>query len=124
MDINKTVNKLVKKYECANPFTLCKMLGIILVIQPLVNTKGMYKYFERNKIICIDSNLSYSEKMFVCAHELGHAIMHTKINTFFLKNNTFLQVDHYEVEANEFAVQLLATYVKEFGGELYEEIQG
>lgn len=118
MNIDQTVKALVKRFGTANPFKICELLSVILVIKPLIDSKGVYKYFERNIIICIDSKLSYTEQLFVCAHELGHAIMHTKINTFFLKNYTFFSTDHYEIEANEFAKALIEIYVNEYGGDI------
>ena len=45
--------------------------------------------------------------MFICAHELGHAIFHPDANTPFLKRNTLFSTDRIEVEANLFAVHLL-----------------
>ena len=59
------------------------------------------------KQIHINQNLPEHLKKFTCAHELGHTIMHPKSNTPFLKNNTFISVDKYEIEANKFAVELL-----------------
>ena len=43
----------------------------------------------------------------VCAHELGHAVLHTHANTPFLRKNTFFSVDKLEIEANTFAALLL-----------------
>lgn len=44
---------------------------------------------------------------FVCAHELGHIILHPHVNTPFMKAHTLFSVDRLEKEANEFAVELL-----------------
>lgn len=44
---------------------------------------------------------------FVCAHELGHAVLHPGLNTPFMKANTLLSTDRIEREANTFAVELL-----------------
>ncbi|MGE7091255.1 ImmA/IrrE family metallo-endopeptidase [Lysinibacillus sp. NPDC048646] len=43
----------------------------------------------------------------MCAHELGHAILHPDENTAFLKKNTLFSTDKIEIEANTFAVELL-----------------
>jgi Zn-dependent peptidase ImmA (M78 family) len=45
--------------------------------------------------------------MFVCAHELGHAVCHPHLNTPFLKAHTLFSTDKIEHEANAFAVELL-----------------
>lgn len=44
---------------------------------------------------------------FVCSHELGHAVLHPRSNTPFLRNKTLFSIDKNEVEANTFAVELL-----------------
>ena len=66
-----------------------------------------YQYEKRNRFIFINSNLSIKEQLVVCAHELGHAIFHTRISTHFMRRNTFLSVDKIEREANRFAAELL-----------------
>ncbi|WP_052378070.1 ImmA/IrrE family metallo-endopeptidase [Robinsoniella sp. KNHs210] len=43
----------------------------------------------------------------VMAHELGHAIMHSKENCYFLEHHTLMLTNKNEVEANRFAVNLL-----------------
>lgn len=68
---------------------------------------GFYKYDKRNKYIFINQKLSKEMQRFVCAHELGHAILHPRSNTPFLRKNTLFSIDKIEVEANSFAVQLL-----------------
>ena len=43
----------------------------------------------------------------VMSHELGHAIMHRKLNCYFIRNKTLLLDSKIEIEANTFAVNLL-----------------
>jgi Zn-dependent peptidase ImmA (M78 family) len=68
---------------------------------------GFYKYDRRNKYIFYNNNLNEELQRFVCAHELGHAILHPRSNTPFLRKNTLFSVEKIEVEANTFAVELL-----------------
>ena len=44
---------------------------------------------------------------FTIAHELGHAVLHPKANTPFLRDNTLFSVSRLEREANCFAAELL-----------------
>ena len=67
----------------------------------------MYKYINKNKVVFINNRLSDEVKKFVLAHELGHAVLHTKNNCFYLKHNTFVKTNYFEVEANIFAAELL-----------------
>ena len=43
----------------------------------------------------------------VCAHELGHAMLHPRANTPFMRKNTLFSVDRMEKQANTFAAELL-----------------
>lgn len=107
MDILAKANSLVRKYGTRNPFEIIKSLNVIVVFYPLEGVNGFYQYFQRNNIIYIDERLSGNEKMFVCAHELGHMILHKKANAVFMDSRTQLNTSKYELEANRFAVDLL-----------------
>lgn len=108
MDIQKLISKIVKKYDTANPFDICKQMGVIVIEVSLGGkTRGFYQYLKRNHIIYLDSELGYQEKKFVIAHELGHALMHKKINAIFLDTRTFLKTSYYEKDADTFATLLL-----------------
>ena len=105
--IEKKVLSLVHKYNQRDPFLLAKKLGINVIENDLGEVFGYYTQIKRIKFILINSNLSESEKRFVVAHELGHAILHSKIDTpclMHLKNINEIKI---ECEANKFAVQLL-----------------
>ena len=107
MNIRDLVQSLIKKYGTNDPFKIIKQKNIILVYAPLSGVRGFYQYFQRNHIIYIDENLSESEKRFVCAHELGHMLLHKKANALFMDTHTFFNTEKYEVEANTFAAELL-----------------
>ena len=105
--IEKKVLSLVRQYNQRDPFILAKKLGIEIIENDLGEVFGYYTQINRIKFILINSKLSESEKKFVCSHELGHAILHSKIATpclMHLKNLNDIKV---ECEANKFAVQLL-----------------
>ena len=107
MDIRNLVQSLVRKYNTRNPFEILKQKNVIFVYAPLNGVRGFYQYFQRNHIIYIDENLSDSEKRFVCAHELGHMLLHKKANALFMDTHTLFNTEKYEVEANTFAAELL-----------------
>lgn len=130
MNIEKIVNKVVKKYCSRDPFEIIKGLDVVLVVTSLVGIRGFYQYFQRNHIIYIDESLSYTEKKFVCAHELGHMILHKNINAIFLDSKTQFVSNKYEIEADTFAMQLLISkeeidsYCKEYTIEEISKIIG
>ncbi len=66
-----------------------------------------YKYDRRNQYLVINSNLDSNSQRIVCSHELGHAILHPKFNTPFMRKHTLFSVDKIEIEANTFAAYLL-----------------
>lgn len=107
MDIKKLADFIAKKYQTRNPFEILKGMNTILVFAPLVDIRGFYQSFQRNNIIYIDENLQEHEQRLVCAHELGHMILHKNENTVFMDSRTHLKTSTYETEANKFAVELL-----------------
>lgn len=107
MNIKRLVDSLVRKYNTRNPFEIINNLNVIVVFYPLHGVKGFYQYFQRNNIIYIDESLSHHERLFVCAHELGHMLMHKKSNAIFMDSRTQLNTTKYELEANRFAMDLL-----------------
>lgn len=107
MDIKKLADFIAKKYQTRNPFEILKGMNTILVFAQLVDIRGFYQSFQRNNIIYIDENLQEHEQRLVCAHELGHMLLHKNENTVFMDSRTHLKTSTYETEANKFAVELL-----------------
>ena len=107
MDIKKRAEALVRKHQSRNPFEIIRGLNVILVFAPLVGVRGFYQYFQRNNIIYIDENLPKQDQTFVCAHELGHMLLHKKSNAIFMDTRTHFNTHKYELEADSFAMYLL-----------------
>lgn len=106
--IKQEAEYLYKKYNTRNPFTLARYLKVDIFYWNLPSeVKGFYQYEKRNRFIFINSELTAEEQLVVCAHELGHAVLHTKLNTPFMRTNTFFSVEKVEIEANTFAAHLL-----------------
>ncbi|MDP4146097.1 MAG: ImmA/IrrE family metallo-endopeptidase [Bacillota bacterium] len=88
-----------------DPFYLCSLVDIIVLKTDL--NPNIYPAYTTNvngyPIITINRRFSYKSQKILCAHELGHAILH-KDNYY----NGFGDNDIYkEYEANLFAVSLL-----------------
>lgn len=107
MDIKKKAGMLVRKHRSHNPIEIVRGMNVILIFMPLMRVRGFYQYFQRNNIIYIDENLPYHEQLFVCAHEMGHMLLHKKANAIFMDSRTFLNGSRYEQEADLFAMHLL-----------------
>lgn len=107
MDIKNAVQKLSKKYKTNDPFKLAQELDILVVYENLGSILGYFDAHFRMKTIHINENAPEELKGFICAHELGHAILHAKVNTPFLSAYTLYSVGKIERQANTFAVELL-----------------
>lgn len=101
------VDRLIKKHQTRDPFQIASDLGYIIISCPLYNVRGFYQYMKRNHIIYLDESLSYEDARFVCAHELGHSLLHRGANRIFMDSRTFMVGSKYEREADLFASCLL-----------------
>ena len=107
MRIKKSVQQIMRIYKTRDPFEIARLKHILIIFEDLGTINGYYKKAYRQKQIHINQNLPRHRQRFVCAHELGHAILHPNSNTPFLRGNTFFLVDKLEIEANSFALELL-----------------
>lgn len=101
------IEKIVKKYNSRNPFRIAKEMNIKVIYEPLGDINGYFTTVLRERQIHINSDISEQKQLFTAAHELGHALLHPKENTPFLRGSTFFSVSKLENEANSFAVHLL-----------------
>ena len=119
MDIRLKVLNLIVKYGTKNPFKLAKKLNVEILIEDLGEVRGLFKKVLKRKFIFINSKLSEFDKILVCAHELGHDILHSSSNYQFLIDNTrILRKSKLEDEANLFASYLLIS-----DDEVFEEYE-
>ena len=108
--IDAIVKKLIKKHNTRDPQKLATRMGIhILYRDDYVDLKGMYTVIERNRYIFLNNNLSEDELKTVCAHEIGHDVLHrTLAKSTPLKQLTLYDMtSRTESEANMFASSLL-----------------
>ncbi len=107
------VSKIKNKYAESDPFKLCKEMDILTLFSPMgtlpSSCKGFYLTQSRIKSITVNSDLSEDFQRIICAHELGHSVLHDEFSgvngfhdfEFFDANNKL------EYEANIFASELL-----------------
>lgn len=101
------VDELIKSNKTNCPFKIAKNLGIEILYEDLGSTWGYYSKIFRMRFIHINENATEDQKKFICAHELGHVILHPDAHTPFLKKHTLFSTEKIEIEANFFAIQLL-----------------
>lgn len=106
--IHKKVNYLVKNYGTRDPEKLAEYLKIKIYYLPLGNIAGFYRYMAHNRCIYINSEIDdIIYRKVVIAHELGHAVSHSKENCTFMAQHTLLLTTKVERQANIFAAHLL-----------------
>lgn len=105
-NIREIVSYYKRKCGTSNPFEIAEALDILYQFGNL-NFEGCYMFLKNHRYIFLNQNLSEKEAFLVMAHELGHAILHTKENCYFIRNNTLLLNSKREIEANKFAMELL-----------------
>lgn len=100
------VNRLYRRYDSSNPFEIARQLNVGIDYELLGTIRGYYSHFNRRKLIHINSSLDGDQQFLVCAHELGHAILHPNSNTPFFKAHTLFSVSKLEMEANRFMIYM------------------
>lgn len=107
MAVKEEAEKLMNMFSSNDPFYIAKCSGILIDYADLGETLGFYFRNCRIKVININHHLDEIMQRYVCAHELGHAILHPDANTPALRRSTFFSVDKIEIEAHKFAVEML-----------------
>jgi Zn-dependent peptidase ImmA (M78 family) len=104
-----SLNNFFNCFKTYDPFKVCEEKGISVLIEPLGTVQGYYCMLRSHQFIFVSSQLDNYAAMLVCAHELGHALLHPEINLFY----TIFPIGRYERQANDFAVNMLLRGAKE-----------
>lgn len=107
LDVKRLAERLVQKFDTRDPFRIAEALDYTIIYTPLVGIRGFYQYLKRCHIIYLDSGLEGPDLRFVCAHELGHSLIHRGLNRIFMDQSTYVVTKKYEKDANLFALELL-----------------
>ena len=108
--IYQKVEKLIKKFGTRDPFKICDNLNIHIYYKELGDSlKAYFFYQSRIKNIIINSNSEDVVCKILCAHELGHAILHENLAAMigFKELALFDDLIPTEYEANLFAAELM-----------------
>jgi len=99
---------LAEQYATRDPFELAEALGICLRYKNLGSLQGLYFYAEERAFILINEGLCEEKQRMICAHELGHHLLHRDLaGTVFSETAIFDMTGRPEIEANLFAAELL-----------------
>lgn len=88
-------------------------MGIEIKYVPfLENPKGQFQDLLGYPVILLNESLKESqERFYICAHELGHALFHKEISSYYVSTRNSRSKS--ESEANCFAANLIADLYKE-----------
>lgn len=103
----RKLKRTLKKSPSNNLWDIAAAENILVLEYELGTMYGFYMYIQKTKVILLNHNLSDLQKKIVLSHEIGHAVLHSKVNCAFIKNNTQLKHATYETEANFFGAHLL-----------------
>lgn len=75
--VQQEADKLTERYGTNDPWRLCAKLGFTVFISDLPpGVRGFYHRVEGKSMIHVSKWLSSTQMKLVCAHELGHAVLH------------------------------------------------
>lgn len=113
----KMAKKILQKYKTNDPFEIADIYNIHVSNEPLpAHIGGFYTLIFDYAYIVINSNKTFEWQKAICAHELGHALLHNQDHAF-LAMNDFVTQSKLEREANIFAATLLLDNEKPNEGE-------
>ncbi len=103
-----TAEQLVEKYQTSDPFSLCEQMGIPIVKEELPESvRGFSISIKNRKIVYLNALLEDIMLRQVCAHELGHIMLHRQHNLIFMMEHTLYVHEKFEREADQFCAALL-----------------
>lgn len=108
-EIIKIAKDIRRTWKTKDPYKIAEKLGIE-VVERNANIKGFKAHTIKTEgyptIIAINKNYADISKRVLCAHELGHALLHSEgINHFDVTSKNAMT--NVEYEANLFALALL-----------------
>ena len=107
-EILQVAESMRSRFGTGNPFQLAALCGAEIMVCELGRLKGLYKIVLHNAFIALNAALQREEAAAVCAHELGHHILHRPYAASgFTDVSIFSQTGRQEYEADLFAAELL-----------------
>lgn len=108
--IGSFAHGIARKYGTHDPFAIAAALGIRVYITKLGGLKGFCGIVADFYCIFINESLTQEMQKMVCAHELGHCLLHSdnlKAGETYTEYNIAANLNRSEYEANSFAAFFL-----------------
>lgn len=101
---------VLEEFGGRDVFETAENSGVKVWFRALGGLKGFYVFENNCRYIVINDELDEVTQSVVCAHELGHDMLHRGLSGGGIRENTlFLANDKTEREANLFAAEMLLT---------------
>ena len=115
-DIIAFANDIKNTWETNDPMVIAERLGIHVLVRK-ANVKGFKAHTIQMEgyptVISVNAAYTPESRVVLCAHELGHALLHQKQLINYFDNMRAKDIHStLEYEANLFAVALLSTEVQ------------
>lgn len=108
--IIEAAENILREYGGKNIFETAENSGAHVWHRPLGGLKGFYIRENGVSYIVVNAALDDVMKKVVCAHELGHDVLHRELSEGGMRESTlFLETNRTELEANLFAACVLLT---------------
>ncbi|MGN1339591.1 MAG: ImmA/IrrE family metallo-endopeptidase [Oscillospiraceae bacterium] len=99
-----------REYGGRDIFATAENSGAVVWLRELGGLKGFYICENGRRYIVVNRALKPLLRRTVCAHELGHDLLHRELSAGGIRENTlFLSTNKTEREANLFATEMLLT---------------
>lgn len=106
--IIETAEQVIENYGGKDVFETAENAGVKVWFRKLGSLKGLYICENGVRYIVINEQLDVTMQKVVCAHELGHDVLHRELSAGGIREGTlFLDTDKTEREANLFAACVL-----------------
>ena len=106
--IIETAEQVIENYGGKDVFETAENAGVKVWFRKLGSLKGLYICENGVRYIVINEQLDVAMQKVVCAHELGHDVLHRELSAGGIREGTlFLDTDKTEREANLFAACVL-----------------
>ena len=81
-EVCRAAARIKREYGTGDPFALARELRIEVLVRELGTLKGFYKDVYGTPFIFLSRRLTRGEARLVCAHELGHHLLHRQFAAF------------------------------------------
>lgn len=108
--ISQAAEHIRRKYGGRDIFETAEKSGANVWFRELGSLKGFYLCENSRRYIILNETLDELVMKTVCAHELGHDVLHRELSAGGIRENSlFLANNKTEREANLFAAEILIT---------------